>query len=233
MLTEVVERLQKALADGLVSVVLYGSGAVPEGKDKYSDYNVLCVLKRITPAELGASEPVFRWWREMGNPAPLLLSEDEVRTSTDCFPIEFHDIRERHQILFGADVVAGLQIDYKYYRAHVEHELRSKTLRLRQKAGGILSQPDVLMRLMADSISTFCVLFRHAMMLAGEEPKFGKREIIEAAAEKFEIEPESFLSLLDFREEKTRVKDLQPEKLFGMYLQQVQKVVDAVDRLQQ
>src|SRR5690349_15843489 len=104
----------------------------------------------------------------MKNPAPLLLSIEEIRNSADSFPIEFHDISERRQVLYGEDVLAGLVIDDAWYRAQVEHELRAKMLRLRQKAGGLLSDSELLLRLMTDSVSTFCVLFRHALRLAGE-----------------------------------------------------------------
>lgn len=233
LLGELVDRLQKAHNERLVSIVLYGSAATEDGKDRLSDYNVLCVLDRITPNELAASEHVFRWWREMRNPAPLLLSQTEVRSSTDCFPIEFSDIKERHQILFGSDVVKDLEVDYSFYRAEVEHELRAKLLRLRQKAGGVLSQRDLLLRLMADSLSTFCVLFRHAILLKGQgRPKFGKRDVIAAAQEVFGIDPTPFNTLLDIREDKIKPKAVQPAPLFGEYLQQIEVVVDAVDRLE-
>ena len=234
LLGELVDRLQRAHKDKLVSIVLYGSAATEEGKDRLSDFNVLCVLDRITPDELAASEHVFRWWREMKNPAPLLLSDEEVRTATDCFPIEFTDIRERHQILYGTDVVKDLNVDYSFYRAQVEHELRAKILRLRQKAGGVLSEPDLLLRLMADSLSTFCVLFRHALLLAhaGTVPKFGKREVIAAAQQAFGIDPAPFNTLLDIREDRIKPKAVQPRPLFAGYLTQIEIVVDAVDRME-
>ncbi len=91
---QLVEKLQKAYGEGLVSVVLYGSAATGEHHARFSDYNILCVLHEITPRELGASDKIFRWWREQGNPAPLLLTEHEVANSTDCFAIEFHDIQQ-------------------------------------------------------------------------------------------------------------------------------------------
>ncbi len=211
ILSELVEKMQKAHGASLVSAVLYGSGAVEGDKDRFSDFNVLCVLRQITPADLKAAEPVFRWWREMGNPAPLLLTEDEVRNCTDVFPIEFHDIKEQHRLLAGKDVVIDLTIDDSFYRMEVEHELRSKLLRLRQKAGGVLSESDVLLRMMADSLSTFCVLFRHALILAGESPKFAKREIIEAAARTFAVPASPFLTLLEVREGTRKLKDVQSE----------------------
>jgi predicted nucleotidyltransferase len=228
---ELVQKLLRAHGEKLISVVLYGSAAVPGSKDKLSDYNILCVLQEVTPDELRASEPVFRWWREMHNPSPLLLSEDELRTSTDCFPMEFHDISERHVILYGEDLVAGIQVDDRYYRAMVEHELRAKLLRLRQKAGGVLSENDLLLRLMADSVSTFCVLFRHSLRLAGEQPLFDKHEVVAAAARRFGIDAQPFETLLQLREEKVKPRDLQPSPLFREYLKQIRNVIGAVDRI--
>jgi hypothetical protein len=241
-LDSLVEKLRKALGNDLVSVVLYGSAAVGDHHEKFSDYNVLCVLTQITPAQLGATETVFRWWREQGNPAPLLLTENEVRTSTDCFAIEFHDIRDHHKILFGADVVSGLEIDRSFYRAQVEHELRAKLLRVRQKASGILSDKDVLRTLLAESISTFCVLFRHALILGGinrggaerdarEVPAL-KRDIIRRAQEEFGIDATPFNLLLDHREQKTKPQDLDPQVLLPAYLVEIGKVIDAVDGME-
>jgi hypothetical protein len=230
LLEEIVEKLRKAHGDTLVSVVLYGSGAVPSGRDARSDYNVLCILKKVTSAELRAAEPVFRWWREMQNPSPLLMSVEEVRTSTDAFPIEFHDIRENHLILWGEDLVSTLSPAPAFYRAHVEHELRAKLLRLRQKAGGMLSDPELLLRLMTDSVSTFCVLFRHALWLNGDAPKFSKREVIDAAAVRFGIDTGPFDTLLDLREGRRKAKSVTGvEELFERYLAGISSVISAVD----
>jgi hypothetical protein len=227
-----VERLTKTYQERLVSVILYGSGAVGDHHGRYSDLNVLCVLREVTPRELGDSAPIFRWWRKLGNPSPLLLSREEVRTSTDCFPIEFHDIRERHRVLAGEDVAQDLAVDDSFYRAQVEHELRAKLLRLRQKAAGVLSARDLLLELMADSLSTFCVLFRHALLLHGVDARFEKSAIIDQAAEKFGIEPSPFRSLLDLREQKIKARQIQPGLLFERYLKEIQVVIDAVDLLE-
>lgn len=231
VLDDLVGRLTKTFSDRLVSVVLYGSAAVGDHTGRFSDINVLCVLARITTRELAEAEPIFRWWRELDNPAPLLLSEEEVRTSTDCFPIEFHDIRERHRILYGRDVVADLEIDDSFYRAQVEYQLRAKLLRLRQKGAGVLRERDLLVRLLAESVSTFCVLARHALLLHGLPAGFLKREIVEQARQAFGIEATPFLQLLDFREGKVKAKALEPVPLFESYLAQIERVVEAVDRL--
>jgi predicted nucleotidyltransferase len=228
-LDQIVEKLRKALDASLVSVVLYGSAATGDHHEKFSDYNILCVLTKITPVELRAVEPVFRWWREQGNPSPLLLTEHELKTSTDCFAIEFEDIRGHHRILYGPNLVESLEIDRSFYRAQVECELRTKLLRLRQKGGGVLSDKDALRGLLTDSVSTFCVLFRHALLLSGVAAPVKKREIAEAAARHFGIDAAPFLMLLDQREQKVKAKEIEPEPLFARYIIQIEKVIDAVD----
>ena len=174
VLTQLVERLTKAYGDRLKSVLLYGSAAVGDYHAKYSDLNVLCVLAEVTPRELEESGPILRWWREKGNPSPLMLSEEEIRNSTDCFPIEFHDIRERHRVLQGEDVVLNLEVDRCFYRAQVEHDLRAKLLRLRQKAAGLLgSDKDQLRELLR---IPFHLLYPVPPRVAAPRRKRGLRE---------------------------------------------------------
>ncbi len=232
VLTEIVDKLAKAHGNALVSVVLYGSAASGDHQAGYSDINLLCVLQQVTPRELADAEPVFKWWREKGNPSPLLLSRRELETSMDCFPIEFHDIKSQHRILFGEDVVSGLEVHYRYHRAQVEHELRAKQLRLRQKAAGVLSDQELLRRLLGDSLSTFCVLFRHAIVLAGGQSPMDKRGVVARAKDTFGIHTEPFDRLLDLREGKIKPRELEPGPVFERYLKEISVVIDAVDRLE-
>jgi predicted nucleotidyltransferase len=232
ILRDLLTRLQKAYGERLVSVILYGSGAVGDHNGHFSDLNILCVLSEVTLRELADSVAVFRWWRGLHNPSPLLLSRDELRNSTDCFPIEFHDIRERHRILYGEDVVADLDVDKSFYRAHVEYQLRSKLLRLRQKAAAVLNDKDLLRDLLADSISTFCVLFRHALLLSGVDAGFAKREVVNQVREHFGIDVSSLERLLDLREGKIKPRQVDVVPLCESYLKVIQAVVDRVDRLE-
>jgi hypothetical protein len=229
---ELVEKLQKGYGDRLVSVVLYGSGAASDRQEQYSDYNILCVLNRVTTRELNDSEPIFRWWRHLGNPSPLLLSEEEVASSTDCFAIEFRDIQRQHQLLAGRDIFSTLALDARYYRAQVEHDLRAKLLRLRQKAPGMLSDPGLLRRLLLDSVSTFCVLFRHALILHGDEAPAAKRAVIAQASERFGFDPGPFDQLLAVREQKLKMREVDPIALLGPYMQAISVAIAAVDRLE-
>jgi Nucleotidyltransferase domain len=231
LLNELVEKLRKACGERLVSVVLYGSAVTGDHQEKFSDINVLCVLSEIGAAELAASERVFQWWREQGSPAPLLLTADELATSTDCFAIEFHDIQRHHRILHGQDVIASLVVHDSFYRAQVEHDLRAKMLRLRQKVCGTISDAGLLRRLLLDSISTFCALFRHALVLHGLPAPATKREAIAESSRAFGFDPAPFETLLAVREGRVKPRDLDPVALLNSYLSGISLVIAAVDRL--
>ena len=230
-LQELTQRLTKLFGGDLVSVVLYGSAAGADFHEHFSDFNVLCVVRTVTPRALEDVEPVMRWWREKGNPAPLLLSEEEVRTSTDCFPIEFHDMRERRRILHGVDVIEGLEIDDSFYRAQVEHELRAKMLRLRTKAAAVLFDRTLLLQLMADSVTTFLVLARHALKLGGLPAPIDKRELTAALRQSLTIDTAPLEALLDVREER-HATGQDERALFASYLACVGQLVEFVDGLQ-
>ncbi len=232
LLSELVERLRLAHPENLISVILYGSAASGDYQGPFSDLNVFCVVARLDTSALSATEGVVRWWRDKGNPSPLLMTLDEMRGSTDCFPIEFHDMRERRRVLFGDDVVEGLTVDEAFYRARVEYELRAKMIRLRQKAAGVLSDRDLLIRLMEDSVSTFCILGRHALRLVDGEAPWSKREIVAALEFRFGLASQPFYTLLDLREGKLKSKSVEPVLLFEEYLAQVNRLTDAVDRLE-
>jgi len=212
-------------------VVLYGSAASGEHNEHFSDLNVLCVLTQVTPAELADSEPIFKWWRAQGNPPPLLLSENELLTSTDCFPVEFHDMQERHRILYGTDVIKDLVIDRTFYRAQVEMELRAKLLRLRQKAAEVLLDKPVLLRLMIDSVPNFLVLARHALLLSEKSTGWRKREIVRSLPG-IGVDGAPFDTLLDLREQSKRANDVDPEPLFAAYLRGIEALVHHVDQIE-
>ena len=231
LLNELVNRLKNAYGDNLVSVVLYGSAAAGEYHEKFSDLNVLCVLKSIGVRELEKGEEAVGWWLKQKQPLPLFLSCEEVENSHDAFPIEFLDIQQNHRILHGEDVVAKVDVKTPQHRRQVEHETRSGLLRLRERYLGLQRNKKEVARLMLDSLPTFSTLLRHALILGGVAAPSKKREIFQAAAERFSISAQPFMTLLEVREGKRNLGDDEVKPLFEAYLSEITRVTAAVDKL--
>jgi hypothetical protein len=96
----------------------------------------------------------------------------------------------------------------------------------------MLSDSGLLLRLLLDSVSTFCVLFRQALILHGAEGPATKREVIARASERFAFDPRPFEKLLAIREQKLKTREVDPIALLGAYMEAISVVIAAVDRLE-
>lgn len=230
-LAELTSRATAALGDRLESILLYGSAARNEFDSGHSDLNILILTRRLDRQTLALAAPLLLWWLGLGNPQPLLFTLEEFRRSTDAFPIEIHDIQLAHRLLHGSNPLDGLTVDRALHRAQLEHELRAKLLRLRQKAIPILDDHNALLRLLGDSVTTFLLLMRHAMMLSGLNPPASRRDLIAAAHTAGLVNPLCFAQLIDLREGKLSPKSVDSVQLFEDYLKQIQTLVASVDAL--
>jgi hypothetical protein len=145
--------------------------------------------------------------------------------------MEFHDMREHRRVLFGADVIRDVTVENVFYRAQVEHELRSKQIRLRQKAAEVLSKPGPLVKLFTDSLSTFCVLGRHALILSGNEPRWKKSEILSALEPVLGRPMPAFNEILAIRESGSPPPGGNSVRLLENYLTEIDALVRFVDTL--
>ncbi len=231
LLTQFAKRAQETFDSQLQCIVLYGSAATGEYDPGRSDINLLVLLQKFDFDALQDARPLLNWWLEQGASWPLILSVEEFLRSGDAFPMEITDIFAKHRTIHGSFDLEAPHVDPLLHRAQLEHELRSKLLRLRQKSIPLLDQPKELLRLMENSVPTFLLLLRHALLLAGHNPGFERRANLALAADKFGLKPEAFLEILDTRQGRLSPKTVDSVQLFQSYLAQVQVLVQLADRL--
>lgn len=226
---KLVEELKQACPQGLKSIILYGSAAAGDHSGKQSDYNVLVVTADLGIDTLNAFSKAASAWAKAGNPAPLLFTEERLAQATDVFPIELLDICECHKVLFGDDVVQGLEISTKNLRLEIEHELRGKLIRLRQSYLLTQGKEKAVADLMIQSLSTFLVLFRASLRLFEEQVPQKKFQALEKLATHLEFDLSVFKTVQSLKEGSQKAKDVAVEELFNNYLKTIECVIDAVD----
>src|ERR1035438_7360611 len=79
--------------------------------------------------------------------------------------------------------------------------------------------------------STFCVLFRHALILRGVDAPTSKRDVIACTRQVFAIDAAPFEKLIDVREGCLKARDIDPVLLLASYLKEIAQVIDAVDQI--
>lgn len=232
-LNELVAKLRAAAENNLKSVVLYGSAAAGDFHPRYSDLNIICVLGRLGDDVFKTLRAATAWWVRKGNPVPLVFTQQELLRAADMFAIELLDIKAHRRVLFGEDVFAALDVPMDLHHLQVERELRHSLVRLRQVCLSAFHHERSMTRIMTESISTFIVLFRHALIALGEDPPQPKREVIERLGTVLRINMDALLAALDLREGTLRFRKKSGEDIaetLAGYHQTVMCVVQEVDR---
>ncbi len=148
--------------------------------------------------------------------------------AADVFPIEFHEIVQRHVVLTGKDVFAGIAIDDGYLRLQCERELREKLLRLEEAYIEAHERPKDVTRLLMQSYSAFAAIFRGCLTLLGGEPPVATHDVVLAFCARAGLDA----SVFDRVEQLRRGEGVQesPRALFERYHAQLAAAVSRVDR---
>jgi predicted nucleotidyltransferase len=116
----------------LVSVVLFGSAA----EDKLratSDVNVILLLKSFDPAKGRSFREPLRLASAAIRLRAMFLLESESGDAAQLFAVKFSDVRRRHRVLWGADVLKNLQVPRPAAIERLKQVLLNLSLRLREQ----------------------------------------------------------------------------------------------------
>lgn len=225
------QSIKEALGNTLQAVVLYGSSAAGDYLEGRSDYNVLLLAEDWGLPQLDALRSASAKWQDAGNPAPLCFTPKRFKDAADVFPMEMLDIVDSHRVLHGDDPVAAIQIDRAHLRRQVEFELRSKLLKLRQ-AYLQLRKPDKdLHRLLVDSLSSLQTVCRGALRLFSDDVPADKLAATRALGEQLELPIDAFEAVAELKADPASAKKVDTPELFRKYLEQIEHILDQVDRL--
>lgn len=228
-LTDLVSRMKELAAENLESMILYGSAARGDFKEGHSDLNVLSVLRSVAARELTRVSPVVHWWcKDQKEPAPLFFTAEELRTSADVFSIELLDMQQSRRVLFGADVIAGIDVPMNLHRVQVEHDLRTLLLRLRQHLLVTGQKESELSVAAAKSSSSALALLRHTLIAFEEEPPASAQEVFARIASLTGAEAEAFATVYQLREGHAHADDI--VRTYGQYLNALSVVISAIDK---
>ncbi|NPV06290.1 MAG: nucleotidyltransferase domain-containing protein [Syntrophaceae bacterium] len=226
---EIVGDLKGIYGNGLLSVILYGSGARGDYIAGKSDINFLVVLAKDAPDGLEKLLPLIPKWRKKAVATPVIMTKDFIGSSLDAYPVEFLNMKRHYEVAFGEDVLAQLAFDEKALRLQCERELKGKVMLLRTRFLETADKAQELRALLAASITAFLSVFVALLALKGREAPRGRREIVAAVAESFGIETAPFLRCIDLREGEKGLTLPELRGIFRSYTEQIEKLIGAVD----
>jgi len=126
--------VKKVLRQKLVGIVVYGSAARGEYKDRTSDIDVALVLQDANAEDMRALRTPLRIGRAAARIEPMILDADEIARTALVSPL-FYEAIVRHRVLiYGKDPFASLEVPEANLDLRIEQELRDARIRLRRLA---------------------------------------------------------------------------------------------------
>lgn len=219
----VVDDLQRVFGERLDAVVVYGwrqHGPVP----------TLALVRSLTLDDLNACAARSAAWHRAGAATPLLLTRFDFSRSLDAFPIEYGEIIEQHDVVYGDDPFAGLAIRPDDLRRACEVQVKSHLLHLREdylEAGARHADVDALVR---DSAPGFVALLRHLARLDGA-PAGGDADLSQYAR-RMNIDTRTVGDLLALADA-DGASAVDTVKLFPAYITAMERLAEFIDQWRQ
>jgi hypothetical protein len=152
--------LQHIFGERLLAMVAYGPlSASPAAS--------LALVRAITADDLDHCAARAAAWHRAGCATPLLLTPEEFSGSLDAFPIEYGEIVDTHQLLYGANPFAGLTIRTEDLRRECETQVKSHLVHLRENYIECRGRQSEISALVAEAAPAFALILRRLARLDG------------------------------------------------------------------
>ncbi len=226
-----IDGLKKIYTDDLISVILYGSAASNEFSEHFSNLNLLVILKNTGLCSLKkatglVNHPKFRIIQ------PLFLTEDYITKSLDVFPVEFIDMQENYSVLYGKDILKGINIDTKNLRFQCEQELKVKLITLKQQYLKI-SRDDKkeLSYLLFKSFTSVLYLLRNVLRLKLGQAPYLKEDILKSFSAEFKIDTTILKRILVLKNNPKKVTLGEILVLLDNFVIELERIIEIIDEL--
>jgi len=227
--------LREIFGRRLQSLIVYGAldGQQAKGDSQSrahgpeSPSRTLAVVEGMTREDLRACATRVDAWHGRGLATPLLVAAREFDRSLDVFPLEFGAILADHAVVSGENPFAASKVEPADVRRACEVQARSHLLHLREGYLETRGRADALSDLIVQSAPAFAALLTSVARLEGRgagdtgaAARHAERTLGVSGGAIGDI-----VKLADTRE----LPSAEAERLFGPYLEAVEKLVAYVD----
>jgi len=216
-------------AEQLIAIILYGSAARGEYIYKKSDINFLIVLTDSGMRNLKRALPIVSKWRKRNVSTPLMLTPEYIRSALDVFPIEFLSMKLHHQVIYGEDILADIEIQSEHLRLQCERELRGKLLYLREGFLNSNGRTALIKQLISQSLPAFASIFTGLLHLKNIKVPNLRQDLFHVAAETFDLDIMLFRDIVEQRYRK--LDRAQLYELMDNYIEQIATLTKLIDQL--
>ena len=225
---KLVDDLQVFFGDNLLSVVMHGSAVTERYVPGKSDINISCVLKDDSLNNLLNFSVLEKKYSKSNVAFSFFFTPKYITDSVDAYPLEFMEIKQANEILFGEDFFGNLKINNSDLRLQCERELRGKLLHLKREfihAGG---KKKKIANLIKISFPQFLIIFRG--VISASDGSYEKGLGLPVCEKLSGILDLQFKALLEIARKGYDLKDHELNDYFMNYVDDIENIIEAVDK---
>ncbi|MBX3235048.1 MAG: hypothetical protein KF814_02755 [Nitrospiraceae bacterium] len=224
LLTRYVKETSALLGTALEGIVLYGSAVRGEFLPGRSNLNLLLCLASSDREILKRYANAQRRWSREQIVVPLMVTADEIQTSSTLFPLEYLEIQEQHRVLSGRDPFIGLHIDRSNLAIEVFQGVAGNLVRVRQRfvEGGATEEATTM--LLPFSLTGLLPCLRGLQRLAGGTVMFNSDALIADIQRMAGCELPGIMDVLNLKRGKISPGPVEVPRLFERYVADLEKL---------
>ncbi len=151
---------------------------------------------------------------------PFVFTKEELTDGVDVFPIEFLNIRQHHETLYGDDLFKDMEISKEQLRHQLEFEFRSKLIHLRREY--LQSKGKHLENLIFSAVPTLVPIIGGLIYL--KDLSYGDiQDMFKVVSEGYDIDVAVLKEIYDVRQGKAKLR-----KDKEQYIRELIRVLTAI-----
>lgn len=215
----------------LISIILYGSASSGEFSSRYSNLNLLVVLKKAGLDDLDLARALVNKPDNKILQA-LFMDRDYINSSLDVFPIEFLDMKENYKVLSGEDALQNINVGTRNLRFQCEQELKAKLLSLKQLyLKTDKNNSDDLTSLLVRNFTSVLHILRSVLRLKAAGSAYLKNQVLADFSKEFQIDMGSFQRILALKNRQKKLPAGEVDALLREYALVLEKITGIVDKV--
>ena len=223
--------IKNIFSDRFVSAVLFGSYASGNYHKGISDINIIIILDQLQAHDLKIAYPAIKKWKKSNNPAPIFMDKEEWQNSCDVYAIEYSDIKQKHKLLYGEDLITRLIIDKCNLRLQCESEIKKLLIKLRQTYLANSDSIKIMDNAIKKSVSVFLTIFRGILRLSDENIPVCNIDVISEFACKSGISKEIFIEILEYRQNNKMIPKDKTEYIIQNLIDSLHQILVYADKI--
>lgn len=230
--------IKKIFGERLKSIFIYGSKANANAQQTAGDTDIMVIAENITGDDLRkCTKPVKKWmgscciFDKEKNPLPIFMGEREWFNSVDVYAMEYSDIKENYNIIYGENLINNLTVKKEDLRLQCESEMKNLLMRFRKQYILFADDYNAVNKSLLVVTKTLNAIFKAILRIKDIEVSKSAFDNLNKIVEIIDIDKTFYEKLLCVKENHCKFSKTETYKIADEAIVQMDKLLEYINNM--